>query len=167
MADRQRTSIHRQAPGARRRGKAGKTLKALLLLSALPVAATVVVLVLPRDKQEALLAKIPPGGGRYALAAVVAFAAMALLAWVVLPLLHLASAWLRGRWLSLTDRSRGARILLGPVQVVLEATWLAFQALFAMDAFLILLAAFLGLLFTIRIVDPGLLPGIASGLGGS
>lgn len=164
-SSRRAPSIHRSAPGGRRpRKKRG--LLWVLLLSALPVAATVVVLLLPEERQQALLAKIPPGAGRWAVAAVVAFATMALLAWVVLPLLHHGSGWLRVRWHALADRPLGVRILLSPVLALVEAAWLGLQALFAVDAFLIILAAFLGLLFTIRIAEPGLLPGIAEGLGG-
>jgi hypothetical protein len=157
-------SIHRGLPPRRGRPKRKKVLVVVLLASALPVIAAVVVAVLPDDKRAALLAKIPEGGAGWAIAAGVAFAAMALLAWAVLPLLHHGSGWLRGIWFRLTDRPRGARVVLSPVIAAVEAAWLGLQALFAMDAFLILLAAALGLLFTIRIIEPGLLPGVAQGL---
>jgi len=90
---------------------------------------------------------------------------MALLAWVVLPILHRASGWLRGLSRPYFERGVAGRILLAPLQVVLEAVWLVFQALFAMDAFLIILAAFLGLLFILRVMDPTILTGVLSNLG--
>jgi hypothetical protein len=133
---------------------------------ALPVLAAAVVLLLPEEQQQAMLAKVPEGAGGWAVAAVVSFASMALLAWAALPLIHHASGWLRGRWMGLAERPLGTRVALSPLQAGIELLWLFFQALFAVDAFLIILAAFLGFVFVIRIVEPGILPGIAQGLGG-
>lgn len=151
--------------GVRPRKKKKGAIIGVLLLCALPVAAAIVVALLPTEKQQAMLSKLPEGAGRWGIAALVAFATMALLAWVVLPILHRASGWLRGLGRPYFERGVVGRVLFAPVQVLLEAVWLFFQALFAIDAFLIILAAFLGLLFILRVMDPTILPGVMSDLG--
>ena len=48
------------------------------------------------------------------------------------------------------------RVLLFPAALVVWLTWFLLQLLFAMDAFLILVMGFVGLLLAVRIVLPDL-----------
>lgn len=147
--------------GRRRRGGLG----VFLLASAVPVAGAVALVVLPAGTREPLLARIPPGVGGRALAAGVAFGAMALLAWVALPAFHNASGVLAGLGAGLGRRGRLVRLVLLPFEAILGFGWLALQALFALDVFLILATGLAGLLLAVRIADPSFLPGVLPNLG--
>jgi len=123
-------------------------------------------LALPAGRRDAVLDKIPDGVGGRALVAGIAFAGMALLAWVALPAFHHASRRLGGVLTRLGERRGFVQVLLFPVHLGVWLLWFACQVLFAMDAFLILASACIGLLLAVRIVVPDFLPTILSRFAG-
>ena len=142
----------------RKKGKGG--LIAFLLASAVPIAAAVAWFALPEERRQGILDKIPSGAGGRAIAAGVAFGSLLLLARVALPAFHGASGALRGVLFRIREKPKALRILLFPVELVVYLLWLLVQMLFAVDAFLIVVAALVGLLLVIRIVKPDFLPDI-------
>lgn len=137
---------------------------AFLLASAVPVGAVVFWLLLPEEKRQLLAEKIPEGWGGRALAAGAAFGVMALLAWVALPAFHNASNALRALRARMASAKPLVRVLLFPVELLLGLVWFLLQLLFAIDAFLIVASALIGLLLAIRIVYPDFLPTVLQGL---
>ena len=142
------------------RKKKKRGILAFLLASAVPLAAVGIWLVQPEERKQQILEKVPSGVGGRALAAGAAFGILLLLARVALPAFHGASTALRGVLLRLREKPKALRVLLFPVELLVYLLWLGLQLLFAVDAFLILVAAAVGLLLVIRIVKPDILPGI-------
>ncbi len=134
----------------KKRGRGG--IVAFLIASAVPLAGIGWFALQPEEKREALLAKIPTGAGGRALQAGIAFGILILLARVALPAFHGASASLGGLIGRIDQAKMGWRIVLFPVRALLWLLWFLLQLLFAVDAFLILVAGVVGLLLTIRIV---------------
>ena len=58
------------------------------------------------------------------------------------------------------------RVLLFPFELLLGIVWLCLQLLFALDAFLIIACALIGLLLIVRILVPDLLPQVLPHLAG-
>jgi hypothetical protein len=131
-----------------------------LLASALPLAAVVLFFLQPRERREELLEKIPEGIGGRAVSAGIAFGILLLLARVALPAFHGASTGLQHTLARMRSRRGALRVLLFPVEGLLGLAWFLMQLLFAVDAFLIVACALVGLLLVARIVQPGLLPDI-------
>lgn len=131
-----------------------------LLASAAPLAALVWFLLQPEDRRKALADKIPEGVGGRAITAAIAFGVLVLLARVALPAFHAASASLQGVLGRIRSARKVFRVLLFPVEGIVWLSWFLLQLLFAVDAFLILVAAVVGLLLAIRIVQPDFLPGV-------
>lgn len=144
----------------RPRRKKKRGLVAFLLASAVPLAAVGFWVAQPEERRQQILDKIPSGAGGRALAAGVAFGSLLLLARVALPAFHGASGALRGVLLKIREKPKALRVLLFPVEFLVYLLWLGLQLLFAVDAFLIVVAAAVGLLLVIRIVKPDLLPGV-------
>ena len=142
----------------RKKGKGG--IIAFLLASAAPIAAAAFWFAQPEERRQQILDKIPAGAGGRAIAAGIAFGSLLLLARVALPAFHGASGALRGLLFRIREKPKALRILLFPVEFLVYLVWLGIQLLFAVDAFLIIVAAFVGLLLVIRIVKPDILPGI-------
>ena len=93
------------------------------------------------------------------------FGAMAALAWVVLPLVHHAARGVWGLVVRLKEKPNPSRLLLWPVRLVVWCVWFGLQCVFAVNAFLIVLAALVGLVLTVRIIEPGFLPQMLQGMG--
>lgn len=159
----------RRAPPRGRHGRGGddaparkkkRGILAFLLASAVPLAAVGFWLAQTEERKQELLDKVPSGVGGRAIAAGVAFGTLLLLARVALPAFFGASGALRGLLVRFREKPRALRVLLFPVEFLVYLLWLGLQMLFAVDAFLILVAAAVGLLLVIRIVKPDILPGI-------
>lgn len=163
-ADEERAPTRRGLASRRRTKDRGGWI-AFLVASAIPVGALVFFFLQPEAKRQAVLDRFEGRGGA-ALAAGVAFGVMALLAWVALPAFHKTSSVLRGVLARIRTQKPLLRVLLFPVEFVVWLMWFLGQILFAVDAFLIIAAALIGLLLTIRIVVPDFLPGILTSLGG-
>jgi hypothetical protein len=148
----------RPGRGERRRGRGG--LGAFLLASAIPAGLIGWFLLQPPERRQELLDKVPSGAGGRAIAAGVAFGTLALLAWVALPAFHASSQGIRASLQGLRARGPAARAVLFPVEALLGLLWFLLQLLFALDAFLIVALALVGLLLAARIVDPSILPGV-------
>ena len=133
----------------------------------MPLAAIGWYVLQPPQQREALWQKLPSGAGGRAIQAGIAFGILILLARVALPAFHGASASLGGLIGRIDEARLGFRILLFPIRALVWLAWFALQLLFAVDAFLILLAAVVGLLLTIRIAYPDFLPGVLEGVTGS
>lgn len=156
--------------GIRRGGRGGdderkprkkkRGIVAFLLASAVPLAAIGVWVAQPEERKQAILEKVPSGVGGRAIAAGVSFGILLLLARIALPAFHGASGALRAALFRLREKPKAVRILLFPVEFLVYLLWLGLQLLFAVDAFLILVAAAVGLLLVIRIIKPDFLPAI-------
>ena len=96
------------------------------------------------------------------LLAAVAFGILFVLAKVALPAFHNASKSLRIVMARFRDMPTAKRVLIFPAALVVWLGWFLLQMLFAMDAFLILVMGFVGLLLAVRIVMPNFLPGVLS-----
>lgn len=156
------TRARRSVREPRRKRRGG--LIAFLIGSAVPIGALVVYAVLPQEKRDALAEKIPEGAGGRAITAAVAFGILALLAWVALPAFHNASGRIRDVLHRMRGQPMGLRVLLFPVYAVVWLFWFTLQMLFAVDAFGIIVLAFVALLLAIRIVEPDFLPAVLSNL---
>ena len=156
----------RRGLAARRRKKDRGGLVAFLVASAIPLGGLAFFFLQPPAKRQAVLDRFEGRGGT-ALAAGLAFGIMALLAWVALPAFHRASGLLQGVLARIRRARPVVRVLLFPVEFGVWLFWFLGQVLFAVDAFLIIAAALIGLLLTIRIVVPEFLPGILTSLGGN
>jgi hypothetical protein len=136
---------------------------AFLIASAVPLAGIGWYVLQPEERRQALLDKLPSGAGGRAIQAGIAFGILILLARVALPAFHGASGSLGAAIGRIDQAKMGVRIVLFPVRALLWLLWFSMQLLFAVDAFLILVAAVVGLLLTIRIVKPDFLPGVLEG----
>ena len=145
---------------SRKAGKKKRGIIAFLLASAVPLAGVGIWLAQPEERKQQILDKVPSGVGGRALAAGAAFGILLLLARIALPAFHGASNALRGVLFRLREKPKGLRILLFPVEFLVYLLWLGLQMLFAVDAFLIIVAAAVGLLLVVRIVKPDLWPDI-------
>jgi hypothetical protein len=163
-------SRERHARGARARGGRGRDgaerrkgrggWVAFLLASLVPAGALAWFFLQPEDRRKALLDQLPAGAGGRAVAAGVSFGVLVLLARVALPAFHGASGALRATLARFRARRGPLRALLFPVELVLGLVWFLFQLLFALDAFLILVCALVGLLLVVRIAYPALWPDV-------
>jgi hypothetical protein len=160
-ADRERKR-GRKGRGKKERKKGKRGLIAFLLASAVPVAAAVFWLAQTEERREEILDKIPDrdGAGGRAVAAAITFGILILLARVALPAFHGASGALGGLLARMREKPKAIRVLLFPVEFVVYLGWLFLQMLFAVDAFLIIACALIGLLLVIRIVQPDFLSGV-------
>jgi hypothetical protein len=131
----------------------------LALVGAVPAAAVVWFLLQPADRRRQILESVPAGAGGRALSAAAAFGVLLVLARIALPAVHAATRALAGLLARLRARRGVMRVLLFPVEAVLGILWFAAQALFAVDAALVVGAALLFVLLAARVVWPGLLPG--------
>ena len=148
-------------PRPRKKSKAGLFVKLAVL--AVPASCAIAFAIMGEERRDALLGLLPEGAGQRIMAVVFAFGLMAALAWVVLPLVHHATRWVwRGVW---KLKESPARALLWPVRFVVYIGWLLMQCAFAVTAFLIVLSALVGLVFTIRVIQPDFLPTLVQGFG--
>jgi hypothetical protein len=150
-----------QRPKARGRGG----LWAFLLAGALPVAGVAWLALMPQAQRDAFFAKIPEGWAGRASEAGLCFVVLLLLARVALPAFHNATAALRGAGARLAGRRGVLRVLLYPVELLVHLLLVLVQALFALDALLIVAAGLVLVLLMGRIVKPDWLPGILPMLG--
>lgn len=151
--------------GGRRSGRKEKRASrggviAFLLVSALPVAGLVWFFLQPEERRQELLDLVPAGVGGRLLSAAIAFGLLIVLARVALPAFHGTSAALRGVLTRMRARPPALRALLFPVELLVGLLWFVVQLLFAIDAFLILATALIGLLLIARVVKPDLLPNV-------
>lgn len=158
-------STPRRERGRRPRKKGKGGLIARLIVLAIPLGTAIVVTLLPEEQRQNLLNQLPEGVGGRILATLFVFGAMAALAWVVLPLVHHAARGVWGLVQRLKEKPNPSRILLWPVRLVVWCVWFGLQCVFAVNAFLIVLAALVGLVLTIRIIEPGFLPQVLQGMG--
>lgn len=150
-----------RTPRPRKKSKAGLILKLAVL--AVPASCAIAFAIMGEERREALLGILPEGAGQRILAVLFAFGLMAALAWVALPLVHHATRWV---WRGVRKlKESPARVLLWPVRFVVYLGWLAMQCAFAVTAFLIVLSALVGLVFTIRVIQPDFLPTLVQGFG--
>lgn len=150
-----------RTPRPRRRNTAGLILKLGVL--AVPAGCAVAYGLMGDERREAILGALPEGAGNRILGVIFAFGAMAALAWVALPLVHHAARWI---WRGVGKlKESAASLVLWPVRFVVYIGWLLMQCAFAITAFLIVLSAIVGLVFTIRVIQPGFLPTLMQGFG--
>lgn len=148
-----------RTPRPRKKSRAG--LIAKLVVLAIPASCAIAFAVMGQERRDALLGTLGEGAGQRLVAVVFAFGLMAALAWVALPLVHHTARWI---WRGVGRLKEGpARLALWPVRFVVYVGWLAAQCAFAVTAFLIVLSALVGLVFTIRVVQPGFLPTLVQG----
>lgn len=160
--------VERGAPPARRPRAAARRrggLGVFLLAGALPAAAAVWIATRPAAERDALLARIPAGWAGRAAHAAIAFGVMLVLARVALPAFHGASGALRRASDRLAARRGLVRVLLAPVEALVGLLRLLVQALFAVDAALIVAAGLVLLLLVLRIARPDTLPDLLPTLG--
>lgn len=155
---------HRRKDGPERRPtrrprKKGLSAVALFLLfGAAPAGVVLWFLVQPEWRREEILSKVPEGAGGRALKAGLCLVVLIVLARVALPAFHGAAAALRAGMAWIRARPRWQRVLLFPAEAFLWLLWFVVQALYAVDAVLILAAAASTLLLVVRILKPEFLP---------
>ena len=159
---RRRRGEKREEGDKQRKRKGG--IVAFLLASAVPLGALGWYTFMSDEQRASLAEKIPAGVGGRAIQAGIAFGILVLLARVALPAFHGASGSLGGVIARIDQARMGVRILLFPVRALVWLLWFCLQLLFAVDAFLIIVAGVVGLLLTIRILKPDFLPGVLEGL---
>jgi hypothetical protein len=125
-----------------------------------PLAAVVAYFLIPQETKDLLAEKIRGNVGGRAFAAGIAFAILLVLARIALPAFHNASKTLRGVMARFRAMATAKRVLVFPAALAVWLLWFVLQLLFAMDAFLILVMGFVGLLLAVRIVLPNFLPGV-------
>ena len=145
------------------RGRGG--LGVFLLAGALPAGAVAWLALMPAEQRDAILGKIPEGWAGRASEAGICFLVLLLLARVALPAFHNSTALLRGVGARFAARRGALRVLLYPVELLVHLLLLVVQALFAIDALLIVAAGLVLILLVGRIVKPDWLPGILPMLG--
>jgi hypothetical protein len=162
LSQRERDRRDGVAPG-KSRGRGG--LGVFLLAGALPAAAVAWLALMPAEQRDAILGKIPEGWAGRAAEAGICFLVLLLLARVALPAFHNSTALLRGVGARFAQRKGAMRVLLYPVELLLHLLLVLVQALFAIDAILIVAAGLVLILLMGRIVKPDWLPGILPTLG--
>lgn len=140
-----------------RRGRRGG-LGIFLLANAVPVGAAVWWFTRSAESRQAVLDQIPSGVPSRAAVAALCFVALLVLARVVLPAANGAVKALRAVRGRMRGRRGAARVLLLPVEGLVGLLELACQALFSVDAILVLATATLFVLYVIRIVKPAMFP---------
>jgi hypothetical protein len=145
---RERRTPRKRGPGA---------VGAFLLFGAAPVAALVWFLVQPQARRAEILARVPEGAGGRAIQAGICVVVLVGLARVALPAFHGTAATLRAGLQALRTRPPLLRALLLPFEALLWLLWFLVQALFAVDAVLIVATAAATLLLVARILKPDLL----------
>lgn len=145
---------------ARPRRKGRRGILAFLLASAVPLGALGWWAFQTEERRREIGDRIPTGIAGRALAAGAAFGMLVLLARVALPAFFGASSGLRGVLGRMAAKPKAVRVLLFPFELVVYLLWLLLQMLFAVDAFLIVVAALVGLLLVVRIVKPDFLPAV-------
>lgn len=155
MAARAATRTRRERRPRSRRARRLRT----ILGAGLPLLALIVLVAIGPDRRADLLARLPDGAGRRALHAVVSFGALALLAWLALPLTHAFDVGLRRARAWFAARPRPARLALAPFEgtglLLAGGAWVLFVA----NAILVLAVTALTLLFLLWVPFPGFLGG--------
>lgn len=159
-----------RAPSPRRAeaeaGKKGRGgLGLFLLAGAVPLGLVAWLVFMPDAQREALAQRLPGGWGGRALEAGAAFLVMLVLARLALPAFKGAVAALQRAVAAMGARRGFLRVLLYPVELLLNLVLVVVQILYVVDMLAIVAAGLYMLLAAIRIMKPGLWVDVLPPLG--
>lgn len=151
------------AEGKASRGRGGLGL--FLLAGAVPLGLVAWLVFMPDAQREALEARMPTGWGGRALEAGAAFLVMLLLARVALPAFRGSVQGLQRATAAMGARRGFLRVVLYPVELLVNLVLVVVQVLYVVDMLSIVAAGLWMLLAAIRIMKPGLWVDVLPPLG--